>query len=316
MAGVEWGIKLSYSSRTHPDNTTGTFSFTDCSSPTVLPLAQSSVLGRTHSSLFSSSCSHIIKCTLTRFPEALRCIQPGRLKVATFLGPMVKWRYLWLLDCNWNPNRCYLELVIQNAVKDHLSHWHNEGLSVYQICPRHYASPWLIQIKIRQSQEELADKWGRERSTRVKQHECRIRDKCRTLRGRASNPIWNGWDSSSEKKEGRVVKGQAFQEKRKIKAKGKERGAECCMPVTCCYCQHVKCVCMTGMATSHYLANRWGQVKEEGVSSVRSFILQTLGSQRRLWAGEGHNQFILLRDHSGKSVEKWVQEMRLKGKNS
>lgn len=85
-----------------------------------------------------------------------------------------------------------------------------------------------------------------------------------------------------KRKEGRVVKGQAFQEKRKIKAKRKEHGAECCMPVTCSYCQDVKCVCMTGMATSQYLANRWGQVKEEGVSSVRSFILQTLGSQQSL----------------------------------
>lgn len=139
-------IQCSYCLRTLPDDTMVTFSFTDRHGPTLLFLAWRSVLARIHFSLFSSSCSHIIKCTVTRFPKVLRCIHPGRLQVATLLGPTVKWRHLLLPDSSQNPNRCCLELVIQEAVKDPLSHLCNEVFLECQLCPRHYAPPWLIQI--------------------------------------------------------------------------------------------------------------------------------------------------------------------------
>lgn len=134
-----------YSSRTLPDDTMVTFSFTDCNGPTVLFLAQCSVPARINFSLFGSSCSHIIKCTVTRFPEAFRCIHPGRLQVATFLGPMVKWRHLLLPDSTWNPNRCCLALVIQEAVKNHFIHVYDKIVLEYQLYVRHYARPWMIQ---------------------------------------------------------------------------------------------------------------------------------------------------------------------------
>lgn len=103
VASVEWDIRSSYSSRTLPDDTMVTFSFTECNGPAVLFLAQCLVLARIHFSLFSSSCSHIIKCTVTRFPEAFRCIQPSRMWVATFLSSVVKWRPLLLPDSSRNP---------------------------------------------------------------------------------------------------------------------------------------------------------------------------------------------------------------------
>lgn len=123
-----------------------TFSFTDCYGPTVLFLAQCSLLARTHFSQFSSSWSHIIKCTVTRFPGAFRRPQPGRLRVATFLDPRVKGRFPLILDFIWNPNRCCVVLVIQEAVKDHFIHLYDKILLEYQLCPRHYAWPWMIQI--------------------------------------------------------------------------------------------------------------------------------------------------------------------------
>lgn len=197
---VEWGIQSSYSSRTLPDDTMVTLSFTECNGPTVLFLAQCSVLAGIHSSLFGSSWSHIIKSTVTRFPEAFRCIHPGRLQVATFLGPMVKWRHPLLPDSSRNSNRCCLELVIQEAVKDPLSYLYNKILLEYQLCPRHSARPWLIQILIRHSLEEFIDKRGRERSTHVMQYgECKIRDKCQVLGGRVSTPVWNGWEDFLKK---------------------------------------------------------------------------------------------------------------------
>lgn len=79
---------------------------------TVLFLAWCSVLARIHFSLFSLNCRHIIKCTVTRFPEAFRCIQPGRLWIATFLCPKVKRRYILLPDSSWKANIYCLVFLI------------------------------------------------------------------------------------------------------------------------------------------------------------------------------------------------------------
>lgn len=144
-----------------------TFNFNDCNGPTVLFLAQRSVLARIHFSLFSSSCSHIIKCTVTRFPEAFRCIHPGRRQVATVLGPTVKWRHQLLPDSSWNLNRCCLVLDSQEAVKDRFIHVYNRRLLEYQLLPSIMLGLWLIQIYIRHSQEELTGKWGKGGSTHV-----------------------------------------------------------------------------------------------------------------------------------------------------
>lgn len=38
-------------------------------------------------------------------------------------------------------NRYYLEVVIQEAVKDHLSHLCNKIFLQYQLCPRHMLCP-------------------------------------------------------------------------------------------------------------------------------------------------------------------------------
>lgn len=92
VAEVEWSTQPSFSSRALPDDTTVTLILW-LHWPSVLFLAQCSLLA-IHFFLFSSSCSHIIKCTVTRFPEAFRCIQPGRLWVAIFLCPVVKGRHL------------------------------------------------------------------------------------------------------------------------------------------------------------------------------------------------------------------------------
>lgn len=146
VAGVEWGNTVQLLFENPPWWHRGTFSFTDCNGPTILFPAWRSVLARIHFSLFSPSCSHIAKCTVTRFPKAFRCIQPGRLQDATLLTPTVKWRQLLLPDSSQNPNRCCLELVIQEALKDPLSHLCNEVFLECQLCPRHYASPQLIQI--------------------------------------------------------------------------------------------------------------------------------------------------------------------------